>query len=186
MSKTPPKRRGDWVTARQAAGFLGISQQAFRSGWLPDLDAADVRPGRPATVFAPAVVELAVGRAVEGLGGAAVDDIESGPVSPELERLRRVRRLREERDFGISLRELVPASIFWTQAEEVWVHVQRFVGEMIQAHGPLVRERWADVAAEAETIARRYAPELTRKRTLILELDDGETVKIPLPLNEGG
>lgn len=103
-------------------------------------------------------------------------------MSPELERLRRVRRLREERDFGISLGELVPASVFWAQAEEVWHHVQRFAGAMIVDHGNGAADRWDDVVSESKAIAKRYAPVSARKRTLVVELEGGEVVEIPISL----
>ena len=187
MSKAPPKRRGDWYTVKQAAGFLGVSEQAVRTSYLPDVATCDVQPARgniPTKLWGPAVVELAVEKATRRLLREKADDIESGPPSPELEKLRRVRRLREERDFGISLQELVPAAIFWRQAEEVWVHVQRFVGEMIQSHGNGVKDRWEDVVTESKAIAERYAPKSARKRTLHIELEDGEQVEIPLPLRD--
>ena len=128
--------------------------------------------------------ELYAARAVCRALRNCPDDLEGGSPSPELERLRRVRRQREELGYAREIGEIEGSAILWAQVAEAMVHIRKFAQDQIQDHGGNgTADRWDETLTEVERITDRYAPPGARRRTLRVEMEDGTVLEIPLPLH---
>jgi hypothetical protein len=181
--KTPStKRRGDWFTVKEAAGFLGISQQAFRAGWLPDLDAADVRPGRPATVFGPAVLELAIERAAPAGGLDAMGIPIAASDSPATERWRRARALEVETKVLERLGELESVAVTRNVVESIARPIRDFARRAI-LDGRIDAGEWTEVIAMAEReLLCLHPPTVVRRSLHVLLVGEEHEIVVDLTL----
>lgn len=182
----PPADRGSWLTVKQLAGVFGITAQGFRASYLPEIAADDIRHGKgskPTTIYAPAAVALYVERELRRAGRGADDDpmTVGGAGSPELEKWRRVRRQREEVELLARLGELEPRAVLWELTKEIADRVRQFAERQIKAHGQDVLDDWLEVVATIRPIEHRFTPAGTRRRELLVYVEDrGEPITVPL------
>jgi hypothetical protein len=158
MIETNGSQRG-WVTVKQAAEVLGVSHQAVRQVYIPDLPADRVRLGNrhaATTVYGPALVELLVIRELRKRIPFEDDlDLTSGTSDPELRRCRLAKAKLLELELCQRMKVLQPAAYWREMCGHVMAALRRLSRRV--GHWPAeFRDEFNDAVAESREAATRH------------------------------
>ena len=103
-----------------------------------------------------------------------------GTPSPELEKWRAIRRKRDELEYAVRLRELESTAENYAKVCAILTPIRQAAERWIRSIGDTYAEDWTDVLGQAHQALERLWPDGTRRRELVIHLEDGEQISIPL------
>jgi hypothetical protein len=155
---------------RDAAWLLGITDRALRNH-------PDAPRGLDGRYDAQQLVSWYVAKQIPD------DPLTTGPETPEMEKWRRIRRMREEVTLLQSLKELQSSAELRAVLTSVLDTVRGFAERMIVSHGNGTADDWSETRTMVDNeIARRLRLDARRRELCVWVGDEPNPVSIDLDL----